>query len=226
MKYRNMIIGIGLFAAESAQVYAEESKVKYYSIPSSNGVPVAISSDVSGRIWLVDFRNNLIFIFNPKDEQFTKYEIPTSRSSATDKTVDKSFREYHIPTPMSQPTGIVATQKGAVWFIESQGNKLGKLTPETGKIKEYVIPKPFCVPTELTVDGQGELWFSARKDRKLVKFDTRPERFEEFELPGKGVPEGLAVDSAGNIWYCDKDKKRVGRYSPKDKGFIEIDFDV
>jgi len=39
------------------------------------------------------------------------------------------------------------------------GNKIGKISPKTGKITEYNVPTPSGSPSYITVGRDGSLWF-------------------------------------------------------------------
>jgi len=47
--------------------------------------------------------------------------------------------EFVIPTPDRRPLGITAGPDGNVWFMELQGNKIGRITP-AGVIAEFSEP--------------------------------------------------------------------------------------
>ena len=50
-----------------------------------------------------------------------------------------SITEYSLPTSTSIPQGITAGPDGNLWFAETNGNRIGKITP-SGTLTEYPIP--------------------------------------------------------------------------------------
>jgi streptogramin lyase len=69
--------------------------------------------------------------------------------------------EFPVPTSSSNPTSIVAGPDGNLWFTETQGQKIGKITP-SGSITEYSLPSGH-MPYFITSDGSGNLWFTERQ---------------------------------------------------------------
>lgn len=49
------------------------------------------------------------------------------------------INEYKLPMDKSGPYGITVGPNGAMWFTESRGNKIGRITSK-GEITEYLLP--------------------------------------------------------------------------------------
>ena len=49
---------------------------------------------------------------------------------------------------------------GNLWFTEAQGNKIGELFPENGKITEYTISTDSSSPDSIAIGPDGNLWFT------------------------------------------------------------------
>src|SRR6266700_3918680 len=69
-----------------------------------------------------------------------------------------TFTEFNVSTSGSGPEGIAKGPDGNLWFTESTGNKIGKITP-TGTITEYPIPTTNSGPLGITSGLDGNLWF-------------------------------------------------------------------
>jgi streptogramin lyase len=67
--------------------------------------------------------------------------------------------EFPIPTLNSNPDGITAGPDGALWFTETDGNKIGRITT-SGVITEFPIPTSDSQPSSITVGPDGALWFT------------------------------------------------------------------
>src|SRR4030095_15524863 len=63
--------------------------------------------------------------------------------------------EYPIPTTASAPEGIAAGPDGQVWFVENDGNKIGRIT--LGFIREFVIPTPHSGPWAIAAGPDGNV---------------------------------------------------------------------
>src|SRR5437588_6350752 len=64
--------------------------------------------------------------------------------------------EFSAPSPSYD---ITAGPDGNLWFIESNVNKIGRITP-TGTVTEFDIPTAGD-PSSITAGPDGNLWFSA-----------------------------------------------------------------
>jgi virginiamycin B lyase len=76
------------------------------------------------------------------------------------------FTEYTIPTAGSAPSGITAGPDGALWFTESAGNKIGRITT-SGTITELTVPTAASNPTGIAAGPDGNLWFTERDANKI-----------------------------------------------------------
>src|SRR5262249_5731396 len=65
--------------------------------------------------------------------------------------------EFALPTPNSRPYQITAGADGNLWFTESAGNRIGRITPD-GTLTEFSLPNPGS-PFGITAGPDGNLWF-------------------------------------------------------------------
>ncbi len=94
--------------------------------------------------------------------------------------------EYLTPTAASSPAGLDFDSKGNLWFVEINGNKVGKLTP--GKVKEgtsdgvieYELPHANSRPQYLIVSRDDIIWFSEIGGNRIGRLD-----------PATGVIKGI-----------------------------------
>lgn len=102
--------------------------------------------------------------------------------------------EYPIPTAKSVPAGITQGPDGNLWFTESAGNKIGKLTrgfPTNGDITEYPLHMSKSVPYGITTGPDGNLWFT-QKAGAIGKITTSG-AISEYPVPtASSAPMGIA----------------------------------
>src|SRR5215471_9576997 len=79
--------------------------------------------------------------------------------------------EFPVPTPASAPAGIAAGPDGSLWFAESAGNKIGRITM-AGVLTEYPIPTPGSHPSLLGEGPDGALWFTETLGNKIGRITT------------------------------------------------------
>ena len=74
--------------------------------------------------------------------------------------------QYLIPTHQSQPVGIAPGPDRNLWFTESYGNKIGRITTE-GAITEFLIPTAESNPLLIAAGPDGNLWFAEGKGNNI-----------------------------------------------------------
>jgi virginiamycin B lyase len=149
-----------------------------HDVGSLGAPPYGIAVDPGGTVWTtLQGADKLARI--SIDGQMTTLDVPTRSSGLGDVAVD---------------------QRGAVWFLELRGNKIGRFAE--GRFTEFMIPTPSAGPTALAAAPDGSVWFTELSVAKLGRL--RDGRMAEFRLPrADGRPFGVAVDAANNVWYTD-----------------------
>lgn len=109
------------------------------------------------------------------------------------------LHEYPIPTKFSWPSGIALGRDGAIWFTESNTDKIGEITPR-GRVSEFKLPKNSS-PRAITLGLQGDMWFtesSGQADR--IGSITNGGTITEY--PSSGVyPEYITTGQNGDMWF-------------------------
>ena len=72
--------------------------------------------------------------------------------------LSQAITEYAIPTSGSGPSSIASGPDGALWFTESTGHKVGRITVH-GAITEFELPPEGDSPTDITAGSDGNLWY-------------------------------------------------------------------
>jgi streptogramin lyase len=122
-----------------------------------------------------------------------------------------SLQIIEFPLPAnSRPRGIAVGPDGNIWFTESAGNNIGRITT-SGTITEFPIPSFGSVPEGITAAPDGNLWFAESHTSKIGRI-TPAGVITEFPLPFAGSqPSYLAVGSDGNLWFTEFTGDRIGR---------------
>ena len=119
--------------------------------------------------------------------------------------------EFPVPTANSFPAGITAGPDGNVWFAESSGMKIGRITPQ-GSITEFPTTAP---PLGITVGSDGNLWYAAADfdfgiNQAIGRVSPSGE-VKEFPL---SVPAcWIAAGPDGKLWFtsCSAGSNAIGR---------------
>jgi copper transport protein len=169
---------------------------KVFALPLE-GVPSGIAQDNDGNLWVPIVEPNKVVKFNPQQEKFTQFDIPT---------------------PQSVPVGLKADGSGNIWMAESIG-KIAKIDPATGKITEFA-PKgndKLDTPTAVFPEpGSSIVFVSEHGGHTVSAFNTYIGSFREYPTVNKaGLPFGMAQDSFGNLWFAEHEVDRVGVLDPR-----------
>jgi streptogramin lyase len=108
--------------------------------------------------------------------------------------------KFTIPTSKSVPTSITAGSDGNLWFTESAGGKIGRITP-AGTITEPAGATGLPGPTVISPGAAGMLWFTEAAAVGELALSNQTVT-QSPTLPGGDIhrPGGVMVDSKGNAW--------------------------
>ncbi|MEO8584735.1 MAG: Ig-like domain-containing protein [Acidobacteriota bacterium] len=121
-----------------------------------------------------------------------------------------TFSEFPIPTVNSQPQGIAAGPDGNIWFTESSGNKVVRITPGA-LITEFPIPTANSQPLGIAAGPDGNMWFAEYNANKIGRITTAGV-ITEFPIPTTGSrPIAIAAGPDGNLWFAEYSANKIGR---------------
>ena len=121
-----------------------------------------------------------------------------------------AITEHPLPTAESAPQGIAVGPDGNLWFTETQGNRIGRITPG-GAITEFALPNDGSSPEGITAGPDGNLWFTEGPGNRIGRITTAG-TITEFPLPhATSNPAGIAVGPDGNVWFTEFGGNRVGK---------------
>lgn len=121
--------------------------------------------------------------------------------------------EYAIPTASSGSLDITTGADHNLWFAESTGNKIGKLTRD-GIFTEYSPPTAASAPCGITSGPDGNLWFTERGPGKISRL-TPSGAFTEFPIPTPNSgPCAIAAGPDGNLWFGENSGGQIAKITP------------
>ena len=131
--------------------------------------------------------------------------------SAQAATVTEFWEGITLPaTPME----IVAGIDGNLWFTESDGDAIGRITP-SGVVTEFLDGiSAGSAPLGITNGPDGNLWFTEYDAGRIGRI-TPAGVVTEFSAgisPGSS-PRSIVTGADGNLWYTDTNGRRIGRIS-------------
>ncbi|PYS03074.1 MAG: hypothetical protein DMG16_06455 [Acidobacteria bacterium] len=120
--------------------------------------------------------------------------------------------EYSVPTAEASVHSITLGPDGNLWFTETIGNKIGRITPD-GNITEYSLPTPRTSPSMIIQGPDGNLWFNRNENGNgAVGKITTVGEITEYRLPSPTAVMALAAGADGNVWFTGTSK--IGKITP------------
>ena len=102
-----------------------------------------------------------------------------------------------------EPRRLVAVS-GAIYFTDSGGGRLGRLTLADKKFKMWDSPSGnHSEPYGIAADSSGKIWYeeSGADANKLVRFDPAVEVFRTYPMPAPNSSvRNMARDAKGRLW--------------------------
>lgn len=140
---------------------------------------------------------------------------------------------FDVPTANSLPSGICAGPDGNLWFTESAGFQVGRITP-AGVITEFSAG--LSLPIELlgicSVPAQSLVYFTERNmgfNGRIGFTNTAGPSLgisQETVLFNGGLPAGICLGPDGNVWFTlssnSPDGPAIGRMIPPDVNLFQI----
>lgn len=165
--------------------------VKEYRIPTQCTQPLAITSDLMGRLWFVQTNTGNVASFNPATGQFSEYPNmlwpPQSRSMSwgTDYSSDNS-----------------------IWYTDDMHNSLWRFSIDDGMYQRIDFPtEEDSLPQRIEVDG-SQMIINDFIGNKIVIMDASSYQGDVHytSIPSpvpRSVTSSFAKDAESNIWYTN-----------------------
>jgi streptogramin lyase len=118
-------------------------------------------------------------------------------------------------TAGSSPRSITAGPDGALWFTETDGNRIGRLTTD-GALSEFPITTRDSFTLDIAAGSDGSLWFTEDGANRIARITTAGE-VTEFQTGAFVLFEGpvaIAGGPDGNMWFTNWDAGEIGRITP------------
>ena len=118
---------------------------------------------------------------------------------------------FELKGEANRPYSIVAGPDGNMWFTQSDGNAIGRISPD-GTRKRYILNAPNSHPYGITVGPDGNLWFTERSANRIGVMNTRGRILAEYDLPTfDAQPWDIALGGDGALWFTEENVDQIGR---------------
>lgn len=208
-------------------------------------------------IWMAEIGTNRRWLqFDTRNAEFTSYPAPpdfkgpisgnTLRVDPNGKMVwstagnrvvglniqTRKFSAYDMPYWVQTKKkaggyGLDVAGDGAVWFVEREANRVGRLDPATGKIEEFPTPG-MDIPRRMGADWNGDLWICYHETGKLVKIDHKTYKMTYYEPPTKknGAYHAVADPVHKVIWMTEQTADKIARFNPQTETWTEFSLPI
>lgn len=174
------------FTAQNSNVIGRldtsTGRIREYGVPTQDAHPYGIVSADDGALWFCELSGRKLGRVDPTSGAITEY-APSEEGV--------------------EPRRLVAVS-GAIYFTDSGGGRLGRLTLADKKFKLWESPSgEHAEPYGIAADSAGKIWYeeSAAGANKLVRFDPAVEVFRTYPMPASDSSvRNIARDAKGRLW--------------------------
>jgi virginiamycin B lyase len=146
-----------------------------------------------GQVFFVGQAGNYIARLNPKDGQFTRFEIDSG----------------------THPHNLIIDAQGMVWYAGNRNGMIGKLDPKSGAITRYPMPDPSVRdPHTLVFDQKGDIWFTAQNSNAVGHLETKTGKIRLVKTGDGTRPYGIVINSKGTPWVNLFGTNKIAKLDP------------
>ncbi|VAW46223.1 hypothetical protein MNBD_GAMMA03-908, partial [hydrothermal vent metagenome] len=179
------------------------------ALPEALSSAQSITVDATGRVWFTEKIGNKLAVFDPKNNKFEIFPLPSSWG-------DLGFSK------------VVTGPRGDIWFTlrrgaanEKEPNMIGRFTPEDGYFTKYSLSID-SIPEDIFIGPDGVIWFLAANRNNLYRVDPVSFKVKGYPLPSENAsPRGITADAKGHIWFSEVNTNKIGKFIPEDEVFYE-----
>jgi virginiamycin B lyase len=160
----------------------ETGRIAEYGVPTQDAHPYGIVSAGDGALWFCELSGRKLGRVDPRSGAISEYAPAESGV---------------------EPRRLVAVS-GAIYFTDSGGGRLGRITLADKKFKMWDSPSGnHSEPYGIGADSTGKIWYeeSGKDANKLVRFDPAVEVFRTYPMPAPNSSvRNMARDAKGRLW--------------------------
>jgi virginiamycin B lyase len=196
---------IGVTGSTPATAGPSIGLISEFPIPTASSNPSWITGGLS-----VSANGDLWFTQQPNTP------APGNTGAVAKITTSGVITEYTTGiTPGSGPSSIAADGSGNMWFTETDGNQISKITA-AGAVTEYPLPVAGSRPAGIALGADGNMWFgggnSGPGGTQVMGRMTPTGAVKLFGTGASSNPFGVALGSDGHIWFTNyQGNNTIGR---------------
>jgi streptogramin lyase len=102
-----------------------------------------------------------------------------------------TIHEWELPKPRYLPLDLAVGPDGALWYTVMPASTIGRLDPQSGKIRDYPLKTSGSGSHGLVADQEGNFWFKGYVGR----LDPRTGMVTAYPMPGPAARDPIHLSS-------------------------------
>lgn len=202
-----LIFAIGIFGAilflggcdmSSSLTFSDSAKIKYigedFLVKKRNSSIYDIDIGIDGNIYIPDFRNNRVLVF------------------------DKDFNDVLSIENVPSPHGITVDDEGFIYVATYRSGRIYKFDSYGKEIKEWdrslIEEKRISLPISLDIDANGDLLVADYDLQDVIRVDNEGRYIDSFDasvITDKGpfYPHSIVTDREKYAYVADRGKAKT-----------------
>lgn len=166
----------------------------YVDLPTAGSIPVAVSLDRSGNVWVAESGSGKIAMIDAQTGAVTEYAPPGSNK-------------------LDEPTVVFQDPDSNTLFIsEHTGHTITAFNPLFETFTEYPSINEGGLPFGMAKDRFGNLWYAEHEIDRIAVLDPRTGQGTEVKIPTAGsFVQYILSDDDGNIWIAEQQGGKLGK---------------
>jgi virginiamycin B lyase len=182
-----------------------------------------IDADSNGLIWE---SGTGVFKFDPETKESQQYFLPKPPDGTIEPGKSMEIMASMTALPAADTCGTYDLGIGAkneVWFTCSNPGYVGRLDPQSKKIKLYRVPNAGAMKGIVVDPNSGDVWFSSFSDHKLGRIVAKTDEMKLYQAPTIHAGfYGIIVDrNTRDLWISDYEGSHIDRFNPQTEQFTE-----
>jgi virginiamycin B lyase len=140
-------------------------------------------------------------------------QISSSRGDSVAKVSAGSgaVTNFPLPNPSATPQSITVGPDNALWFTESNIDRIGRIT-NSGVLEQFPVAAG-STPQQIA-SAAGDLWFTERGSNRIGRM-TVSGQASEFAVPtSSSQPFGITSDLHGHLYFTEQSGDKIGKIVP------------
>ena len=128
--------------------------------------------------------------------------------------------EWVAPTLGQRVRDPLEAQDGAIWWTGMFASLVGRMDPQTGRMREYHLPQG-ARPHGIAEDAQGNIWYTGNGNGTVGRVDPRTGEVTAYKTAARD-PHTPFFHPNGNLYFTAQRSRMLGRLDPRTGELTEV----